>query len=771
MRVVPSRKIVSFAAGLSAVLLSGCAGLGSVGSQASTVVAPATAGVTMGGKLHGGVQPVYHSTVSLYAMNTGTAYYGDTPTLAASTTTDYGGFFSFTKLADGATGSGNTYACPSGAATGTPGTSADPEMYLIASGGDTSGTINANNAASAYNNTAAKFVVVLGDCESLNASTHVIMNEITTVGTMVALQQFFNPITEAVGAPSTNVAGLMNAIGMIPNLVNVGSGVVMQSSTPTSTVGVTSSQLTSAITVTGTPEFQKMNTMANILAACVASTSSTSTTCSALTANAIPPALTGVTNPLMALNGGTYPAAATDTLLGVDYMLINPTESQDYGATGKLNNLFSIPAPSTAPYQPGLTVQPQDWTVGVNFVPSGTCPNPATGVASTVGLLSSEYGLAIDTAGNLWLGGSGSSDALAEISPQGGALVCFFTGTTGNSAGRSVAIDSKGNVWWATTQGLFEIIRDTTNSAYTAAGTVLTHAQPTGVKISGMAFDASGNLFIAADATASTFYEYAGAASYTTAAIATTAVSLGSTAMSASGYPYRNVVVSKGGGTSTEYIVTEGSGGNYVYDYNVTNGGTTAKVTTTTGGSTVYGAAEASDGTVVIGNTCCARAGGLLRVDPTQAAASAMTNYSAVYAGGQNADRSVAIDGADNIWTGGATYANDSTGSYSSVGETDKSYNALSPQGVTLTYISGTTPVVAGQTCGAGTGYTANNECQVMGGFTKSFFQLNSVYGLGIDSSGNVWGTPDFGTGLGGSYFAIVGAAVPVKTPLVNNIH
>src|SRR6201999_3497573 len=109
----------------------------------------------------------------------------------------------------------------------------------------------------------------IGDCESLSPATQVVMNEMTTVGSLVALQQFFNPQTEAIGAPSTNVTGLVNAIKMIANLVDTTGGAAQQTVTPTSTV--------SGITITATPEYQKLNTMANILAACVSSTSGTST--------------------------------------------------------------------------------------------------------------------------------------------------------------------------------------------------------------------------------------------------------------------------------------------------------------------------------------------------------------------------------------------------------------------------------------------------------------------------------------------------------------
>jgi len=266
-----------------------------------------------------------------------------------------------------------------------------------------------------------------------------------------------------------------------------------------------------------------------------------------------------------------------------------------------------------------------------------------------------------------------------------------------------------------------------------AVGTLITHPQPSSssYKVSGVAADQNRNIFVTPDATSDTFYEYQNAA---TATAPVSPISIGTTKMSASGYPYRNIVATAGG-----YLMTEGTGGNYVYTYSVTNGGSTAKITTTTGGSTVYGAAEASDGTVLIGNSCCARAGGLLRIDPTLAAASAMTSYSSLFAGGQNADRSISIDGANNIWTGGATYGNDPTGTLNSVGETDINYSPLSPQGVEppLVYSTVGTYSPGDGDCGASTGATAADECQVFSGFSKPFLLVNAIYGMAIDSSGN----------------------------------
>lgn len=739
------RHSLVLASGALTLLLAGCAfsGTGTT-TSATTGGSTSSAQKGLGGTIHGGKQAIYNSTVSLYAMNTSTGNYGDTPTLYATTHTGFDGSFNFVRGADGGTNSGSAgtalYSCPTGAGTGSAGSATDPEMYLVASGGDTSGTINLSNAGSAYNNTAVKFYLAIGDCNSLSAATQVVMNELTTVGTIVSLQQFFNPATEAIGAPSTNVSGLVNAIGMIPNLVNVGTGAVQSAVNPTSTVP--------GITITATPEFQKLNTIANILAACVSSSSASSTACSTLFANAVPPNSAASTN----FSSTSY-TPATDTALALDYMFINPTESQDYAAgSGKLFNLYNLPTTSTAPFAPVLAAQPMDWTIGVQFTPSGTCTN--TTVAGTPQpLLNDSYGIAVDAAGNVWLGGGGGTSTnpgvLAKISPSGGALKCLNVGDGGNTTGRRVAIDNNGNVWWVTDQGIMEYVVDAGN---TAVGTMLTWPLPGGgtIKGSGLAADQNGNIFVAPEAGAAQIYEYPAVSTLSAPFAGTSIVALGSTQLSATGKPYRDIVVSINGN-----LLTEGTGSTrYVYAF-VGSGVTyTDSLVTLTSAadSTSYGLAGASDGTVVGGNTCCARAGGLYRVSLTTTTP-AQVNYSANYAGGQNADRSIAIDGADNIWTGGATYANDSTGTLSTMAETDKSYAAISP--------AGTTP----SSCAT----TPANGCDAFGGFSKSFFVLDSTYALAVDGSGNVWGAPDSGSHLW--YWAIIGQAVPLKTPIVSNLH
>lgn len=713
--------------------LAGCSMVRDIGTGAGTA-GTASSSSTIGGKAFGGRQAIYNATVTLYAMNTSTANYGDTPTAYAQTTTDVTGHFTFVKGVDGVPNTGTTpaFSCPANASTAAAGTADNPFMYIVASGGDTSGSINLSNIGSAYNNTAAKLILAGIDCNSLSAATQVVMNEVTTVGTMVAMQQFFNPMNEALGAPSTNITGLKNAIAMVSNLVDAGTGVALQNTSVSSSVA--------GVSVVATPEYQKLNTMANILAACVSSSSASSAACQALATNAVPPPHASATNfPSIS----SYPSA-TDTLLAIDYMNTNPTESQDYGATGKFNNLYTLPALGTAPFQPALTAQPMDWAVSIAYTVSGTCTNTVTVTGTTPGsqaFLMGAYGLAVDKDGNVWLGGSGGSvasgvgDVLARISPTGEPQLCLNYGDT-QTAGRKIAIDTLGNVFWGTNQGLMEYVGDSSNAAY---GTMLRHPLPSGIHIAGVAVDTTGNAFIAPDSTLGRIYEYSNAG---TATAPVTAVTIGDTDMPLAGAPYQNVVLDSAG-----HLFTHGSGtsSGQVFMYTNTGSAYTDLKLSVSGVSTPYGLAQLSNGNIVGGNTCCANAGRLYQFSNVDGSS---VSKSGLYAGGTTGTRGLAVDGADNIWQGSGTYPADAAGTIFPLGVTDVNYNPISPQGVTPS------------TCGS----AAPSYCQTLGGYQRPWM-TTSMYAMAPDGSGNFW------IALSGNYYVFVGAAVPIKTPIANNIH
>jgi hypothetical protein len=237
------------------------------------------------GIVHGGRQPIIGATVKLWAA--GNAGYGSTTTSLQSTTTDSNGNFSFH------TGSGATYSCPSVSSS-----TESQYIYITSSGGQ---------PTTGVTNSAAALMLALGNCSTvLAANPSVVVNEVTTVASMFALQQFFKPSGSGLGSfgtSSTNITGLANAFATVNNLVNINSGTANLSTTATGTVAVGYSPV-----VTITPEQSKINTIANILAACVNSSGSGA--------------------PCSTLFSGVNSTAALDTLQAAYYLAVNQHREQ-----------------------------------------------------------------------------------------------------------------------------------------------------------------------------------------------------------------------------------------------------------------------------------------------------------------------------------------------------------------------------------------------------------------------------------------------------------
>src|SRR5437660_601161 len=70
--------------------------------------------------------------------------------------------------------------------------------YLLAQGGNTQ-----NNGNASQTNTAASFIALYGDCPAISGSSFVFMSEVTTVATMAAVSQFFNPADSTLKADAT----------------------------------------------------------------------------------------------------------------------------------------------------------------------------------------------------------------------------------------------------------------------------------------------------------------------------------------------------------------------------------------------------------------------------------------------------------------------------------------------------------------------------------------------------------------------------------------
>ncbi len=424
-RITGSKRNLFALLASSALFTSGCANMATTATTATSANS-LSSGATIGGKLHGGSQPIAGATVTLYyagqsGVGSGVTQGGD-PIVGATTTTADDGFGSFSFIKNplpNQAASGNTFSCPD--ATG------DAVVYVVARGGNT-----LNTHDSSVSNSAAVFIGMYGLCSQISNASFLNLNEVTTVATMAAVQQYFNPVTETIGADGIGVSkiALVNTLGTIANLANTATGTV-----------VTSTQLAggggdgvSAVTVTATPESGKVNELANILSACVNNASASATPCTTLFANATPPDVKVTARPYKT------PAftQATDTLQALYYMLTNPTN----GSTTNFQNLFNLSPAVGAPFQPSLSVAPTDWTIAIRYSSNSTCG------ASTGSFINKPQDLNIDSSGNLWIvNGEATKGNLSAISASGAPVACVFL--NGGSSGGGT-IDPKGNIWYAT---------------------------------------------------------------------------------------------------------------------------------------------------------------------------------------------------------------------------------------------------------------------------------------------------------------------------------
>jgi hypothetical protein len=459
-----TKRSLLFLLASSALFTAGCSNMLSTALSSN----PIAAAKSLGGKVHGGSQPVVGATVTLYYAGQSAA-----PTMAATTTTDATGAFSFT----------NSYSCPG----------SNPVVYVVAKGGNTLGDGNVTE-----NNSAAAFIGVYGVCNKLTSSSFLELNEVTTVATMLAVQQYYDPALEGLSADGTGAAKIAidATLATIANLANTTTGTAL-TSTAISGVG-----RLSGITVTATPEASKINLMANILTSCVNNASASAPNCTTLFASAVPPPYAPSTN-----HASETFAPATDVLQALDYMLTNPTSSNSSNRA----NLFALAGGAAAAFEPALAVQPSDWTVAISYSSSGTCANGGA-------LISAPNALAIDLNGDVWIGnGQTTKGNVAELSSSGVPTLCNSFGSGATAARGAVFIDSAGqsggagNIWSALS-GSSTLTRYDPNTGsslnFTATGPILA--------ISG---DGTDDIYFT---TAGGFYEIPGA--FATGATATTPV-------------------------------------------------------------------------------------------------------------------------------------------------------------------------------------------------------------------------------------------------------
>ncbi len=701
MKLQFARKILgsSFLAisAAAALTLTGCTDSFNNAVTGTTI---ATQGNAFTGNVHGGRQPIANATVTVYAM--GKNGYGSAGAALASTTTDLNGNFSF-GLA-----SGHAYACP-------PATSAtlSQSLYITAVGG------NPNGSTGSSNPTTYLMTVLQGNCTNvITTQPFVVINELTTVASMFALQQFFVPGTTVggtFGTSATNSQGLLNAIATAGNLINLQSGIPVASTTVSGAV----TGYTTAPVVTITPEEAKLDTLADILAACV------NTDGSATNNNSQP------TNCYTLYNDVSSPAVS-DTLQAAYYLATNPTSKT--GTTSNITALYNLATP-TSPYQPTLSAAPSDWTVGVTY---GS--NSAQTVSGTsVYLLTRPETVAIDSVGNVWIDNYSSTtlgavgNSVTELSPTGAPMKQVFASSTTFAGSFSLAIDPSNNVY-ATSYGKSGTFGSQVFE-YTAGGatnTFTTAAGPTA-----LTSDGAGDIFVTTTSgTGGGADLEAIPPSSTTGTVATqlatniTDSSFSEIAVDSNGTLWVGTAVSPSSTSTTTYKGTT----QFICSAATATTPPSCAGTAVTGGS--QGAAEPvaidASGNVIVGSFS-STAGVITAIG----ANTTNTNftYPLILSGatdlGVNNEQKLTVDGASNIWS--SEY---STAAGAGISEFSSTGSVLSPNTAT--------------------------------GFVHTYANPTKV---AIDGSGNVWvgnaGTAAIATSTSNGFITeIVGQAVPVVTPI-----
>ena len=371
-------------------------------------------GIALAGRVQGGQQPVSGASINLYAAGSAGVGAGATNLLGSHIVlTDASGDFKITA----------DYVCPA----------AITQVYIVARGGNPGLAFGANNPA-------LVMMAALGNCGDLTSLKNIIVNEVTTVGSVWALSQFMSP-RAIVGSTPTNDIGLKNAFATANNLVDMSKGLAP---------GI-------ALTAGAVTESAKLYTFANVIAACVKSDGGAA--CTALFAAAT-----------------TAQGLPTNTLDAALNIVQHPG-----------NNVPAVFNASSAqgPFQPALSSAPNDWTMSVTY---GGC-TPACGGLNFPG------SLAIDSAGNV-LVANHSAAVLSKFSPTGIPAVAAGIAGNGLRASYGIAIDGSDNAWVTNSQSV-----TAANNHHNGS---ISEFSSAGIELSGNGYTAGGVFYPLAAAADST---------------------------------------------------------------------------------------------------------------------------------------------------------------------------------------------------------------------------------------------------------------------------
>jgi hypothetical protein len=407
------------------ILLAGCS-VASIANQEPEPGPVAAVNTPLTGRVHGGPPqaPISGAEVYLFAVHTGTGAYNHNSDslMNATTNTHAGSYGNYVS-----TGSDGTFQIHAADYTCTAG----QEVYLYSVGGNP-------GLANGTNNSAATLMSVVGTCGSGNSFTglpaSVQMNEVTTVAAAYALGGYATTPTKIGGNQSGTqmaITGLDNAIKMAGVLASITTGKAL------------------APGIYGTYVQEKINSLANSLAACV---------------NQTGPSASGCTN-LFPYAGNT-----TDTASAALYIAHTGAGATTGQATGIYNASTAFPQ-----FSPVLGGAPNDWTLAITYdgnlngaqdlaidstgavyvtetdandVVKYTAFGARVGSPFSNNGLNEPYGIAVDPSGsdNIWVA-NWNDDDISGFTSSGSALAHSPIVNTALNNSFNVAIDGSGNIW------------------------------------------------------------------------------------------------------------------------------------------------------------------------------------------------------------------------------------------------------------------------------------------------------------------------------------
>ena len=306
------------------------------------------AGAGFTGVVKAGTLPVVGAQVMIYAAGTKGNGSGATPLLSSFLTTNANGAFTVPA----------GFVCPY----------SNTVVYAVSIGGQAVATVG--------NDFSTELAGVLGACGSIASGASFTINEATTVVAAYAMAQFFAVNPTSLGATATNSSGIALAAATAANLADPVTGAVPGSGFP----------------ATGVAPVKKIDSLANLLNACVVSSGEGSSACQQLFTAAYGPA-------------GKGPDETSGETFGAVISLAK-------SAGENVATLYSLSQASSA-YQSVLAAAPADWTLLVNYGGGG---------------MNSPSSVSIDSTGRVWVS---SYFAAANLFTNTGVPV-FANGITGN---------------------------------------------------------------------------------------------------------------------------------------------------------------------------------------------------------------------------------------------------------------------------------------------------------------------------------------------------